>query len=356
MNRKAAFILLFAINISFAQETLDKVAFRKCRKEFSKKICLSDDDKDGQLFYLDQCPTDAGLLENNGCPYPDTDGDEVIDNDDACPTVAGSSENNGCPWPDTDGDGILDKDDACPTIPGIREKNGCSEKKCSKNYEIARKEADDYINFQKEINYKSLQKPVLEILKKIKFDSAVLLIINPNIFEGHGPSECPAFEFPETLNYTTESYIWNAEMLRNILIAIKQNIFPASNNSLFWGDNGFYKENDEEFGKLNREQITFINKLATFYDPKYGKIKYLKIKNKKLSKLPDNFNRIILEENGNIENKKFHPEITFVISTNTTIYNYTFKYIFETTSWSMIAEGSYKNENTTNNILKKAIK
>ena len=67
----------------------------------------------------------AGPVENNGCPWPDTDGDGVIDKDDACPTVAGPAENNGCPWPDTDGDGILDKDDACPTVPCLPEYNGC---------------------------------------------------------------------------------------------------------------------------------------------------------------------------------------------------------------------------------------
>jgi hypothetical protein len=31
----------------------------------------------------------------------------------------------GCPWPDTDGDGILDKDDRCPTVPGVVENDGC---------------------------------------------------------------------------------------------------------------------------------------------------------------------------------------------------------------------------------------
>jgi hypothetical protein len=38
-----------------------------------------------------------------GCP--DTDKDGIADKDDKCPTVAGPKE-NGCPWPDTDGDGV----------------------------------------------------------------------------------------------------------------------------------------------------------------------------------------------------------------------------------------------------------
>ena len=40
----------------------------------------------------------------NGCP--DSDGDGVGNNVDNCVDVAGPSENNGCPWPDTDGDSV----------------------------------------------------------------------------------------------------------------------------------------------------------------------------------------------------------------------------------------------------------
>ena len=34
-------------------------------------------------------------------------------------------ENNGCPWPDTDGDGVLDKDDKCIDTPGPADNDGC---------------------------------------------------------------------------------------------------------------------------------------------------------------------------------------------------------------------------------------
>lgn len=96
----------------------------------SKPLSIKKDkDQDGIPNKLDQCPEIAGPIENNGCPWPETDGDGVIDKDDACPTVAGPAENNGCPWPDTDGDGILDKDDACPTVPGLPEYNGCPKPK-----------------------------------------------------------------------------------------------------------------------------------------------------------------------------------------------------------------------------------
>jgi hypothetical protein len=32
-----------------------------------------------------------------------------------------TKENAGCPWPDTDGDGVLDKDDKCPEVKGTVE-------------------------------------------------------------------------------------------------------------------------------------------------------------------------------------------------------------------------------------------
>jgi len=51
--------------------------------------------------------------------------DVIADKDDNCPDVAGPAENNGCPWPDADGDGVLDKDDNCPNIAGPASNNGC---------------------------------------------------------------------------------------------------------------------------------------------------------------------------------------------------------------------------------------
>ena len=124
MKKMIFFPLLFGAYYH-AQNIEDQSAFEKCRKEFNKKICLSDEDQDGILFYLDQCPKEAGTIENKGCPWPDKDKDGVFDKDDKCPELSGPIENNGCPWPDTDGDGILDKDDECPTVKGVQDNNGC---------------------------------------------------------------------------------------------------------------------------------------------------------------------------------------------------------------------------------------
>ena len=86
-----------------------------------------DKDSDGVLDKDDKCPSEAGPAANNGCPWEDKDKDGVLDKDDKCPAVAGPAENAGCPWPDTDGDGVLDKDDKCPKVKGTLANNGCPE-------------------------------------------------------------------------------------------------------------------------------------------------------------------------------------------------------------------------------------
>jgi outer membrane protein OmpA-like peptidoglycan-associated protein len=84
-----------------------------------------DKDDDGIIDKLDDCPKEAGPIENNGCPWGDKDGDSILDNVDACPELAGPEENNGCPWGDKDEDAVLDNVDACPEVAGVIENNGC---------------------------------------------------------------------------------------------------------------------------------------------------------------------------------------------------------------------------------------
>lgn len=162
MKRKVSLILFFVLSYFHAQEILDKDAFKKCKKEFSKKICLSDEDKDGILFYLDQCPKEIGAAENKGCPWPDSDGDGIFDKDDICPTISGPIENNGCPWADTDGDGILDKDDACPTVPGVVEANGCPQADCKKFYEEGKIRLKKFQDEAKSVDYEKLIDLILD--------------------------------------------------------------------------------------------------------------------------------------------------------------------------------------------------
>ncbi len=60
-------------------------------------IAFKDTDGDGISDEADQCPTEPGTPEFNGCPVPDTDGDGLIDTEDKCPTEYGPKSNGGCP-------------------------------------------------------------------------------------------------------------------------------------------------------------------------------------------------------------------------------------------------------------------
>ena len=82
---------------------------------------VKDSDGDGIPDEEDKCPNVAGLATFDGCP--DTDGDGIMDKEDDCPNIAGEDAFKGCP--DTDGDGIRDKDDRCPEVAGIAEMQGC---------------------------------------------------------------------------------------------------------------------------------------------------------------------------------------------------------------------------------------
>jgi outer membrane protein OmpA-like peptidoglycan-associated protein len=85
----------------------------------------ADTDGDGIDDTKDECPDAAGTAANNGCP--DSDNDGLVDKADDCPNEAGPAANNGCPWPDTDGDGVFDKDDKCPELVGTVANSGCPE-------------------------------------------------------------------------------------------------------------------------------------------------------------------------------------------------------------------------------------
>ncbi|GAA4883915.1 DUF5723 family protein [Flaviramulus aquimarinus] len=84
-----------------------------------------DKDDDGVIDKLDDCPKEAGPIENNGCPWGDKDQDTVLDNEDECPEIAGPKENKGCPWGDKDGDSVLDNVDECPEVIGEADNKGC---------------------------------------------------------------------------------------------------------------------------------------------------------------------------------------------------------------------------------------
>jgi len=83
-----------------------------------------DKDGDGIIDKNDDCPDVAGLAKFNGCP--DTDEDGVPDPKDKCPNTPKGCpvDENGCPL-DSDGDGVIDCQDRCPTEAGSVDNEGC---------------------------------------------------------------------------------------------------------------------------------------------------------------------------------------------------------------------------------------
>jgi outer membrane protein OmpA-like peptidoglycan-associated protein len=83
----------------------------------------------------DECPTEPGNGNPNGCPTKDKDGDGIVDAKDKCPdqpeTVNNFEDEDGCPdtVPDTDGDGLDDQHDKCPNEPedkdNFQDDDGC---------------------------------------------------------------------------------------------------------------------------------------------------------------------------------------------------------------------------------------
>jgi outer membrane protein OmpA-like peptidoglycan-associated protein len=96
-----------------------------------------DEDGDGIPDRKDRCLKDPenfnGVIDEDGCPEPDTDGDTIVDPVDACPTAAedmdGFQDEDGCPDLDNDGDGIPDNKDQCPNESedkdGFEDSDGC---------------------------------------------------------------------------------------------------------------------------------------------------------------------------------------------------------------------------------------
>jgi hypothetical protein len=96
-----------------------------------------DDDRDGILNFLDQCPTEPedkdGYEDGDGCPDKDNDLDSIPDAADKCPMQAedadGFEDTDGCPDLDNDKDGLADTADQCPmkaeTRNNYKDEDGC---------------------------------------------------------------------------------------------------------------------------------------------------------------------------------------------------------------------------------------
>ncbi len=100
-------------------------------------ITTKDSDSDGVIDSEDDCPNQAGIRQNNGCP------EEIIEQE----IITESTETNGYEEdialeneetetnlePDSDNDGVSDKLDKCPDLFGIPANGGCPEKEVNEN-------------------------------------------------------------------------------------------------------------------------------------------------------------------------------------------------------------------------------
>lgn len=175
-----------------AQDIKGKEAFNKCRKEFTRKTCLSDEDKDGILFYLDLCPKESGPVENNGCPWPDSDDDGVVDKDDECPYHIGLPEYKGCPEP---------------------YRFDCEKKRKEDSLEMA-KLRRDYQDIDKA--YNQLSRTLPDQIKKYNFKNIqfhiTLIDWGPGCHYGDGCSR--SWEYDQA-NYLRGKF-WNKTALENL--------------------------------------------------------------------------------------------------------------------------------------------
>lgn len=307
MKTNFSFILLFALLFINAQQISDKEALKKCRKEFNKKTCLSDTDGDSVLHYLDQCPNDAGLLENNGCPWPDSDGDDLIDKDDACPTFAGPFENNGCPWPDTDGDGILDKDDACPTVVGLAEYNGCPKPNLPPPYRYTQKELDSvksvFLNKTESLNYNKLADIIFSKLSEKDFKSKIITLQIASYHQMAGCGLDRSDYSPQNLqvNLASEKF-WNERNFRKFVNKFPNKIiFPYSENEAI---NKKMQSVKNIFAKREGEN-TLYNSKNNFVGLNTHKIDFYDNFNINIIYLDDDLILVRINENSNLTSYSF---------------------------------------------------
>ena len=93
-NLTAGAVISFWCNAGTSQQTRSNVV----RFTVTPPV-VADTDGDGLPDSRDECPREAGPVDNRGCPAPqpvDSDGDGLPDDVDACPAVFGPANLNGC--------------------------------------------------------------------------------------------------------------------------------------------------------------------------------------------------------------------------------------------------------------------
>ena len=163
---------------------------------------------------------------------------------DKCPDELGDPQNEGCPWPDTDGDTITDNIDSCPDQPGTSENSGCPE--LSSEIVTTINELSTQINFAAS-SHRIQGKSVKEALIEIK----ILLDDNPDgnlIIEGHTSSDG---EEDDNLELSKR----RADAVRDYLISVGVN--PDRLKTEGYGEERPLSDNDTMEGRLTNRRVQF---------------------------------------------------------------------------------------------------
>ena len=205
-----------------------------------------DSDGDGTPDLRDDCPADAGPMQNNGCPVRDADGDTVPDGLDACPTVAGPVQYKGCPPPDRDKDGVIDDLDNCDDQPGPASNNGCPELK----YVVINKETKR-IELKQMIHFATGKAIILADSFAIIDEIAGILAKNPTMevrIEGHTDADGAA-----TLNLNLSKA--RADSVKNYLV--RSGVKAQRLRAVGLGETSPIAENRTPEGKSLNRRVEF---------------------------------------------------------------------------------------------------
>lgn len=212
---------------------------------FAYRFGNTDDDNDGVVNRVDQCPEIPGKIHLNGCPDSDEDG--IRDSEDKCVDMPGVAAFEGCP--DSDGDGIEDALDACIEEPGIPENDGCPEEKIVEDpisddqWEVFEIKLIFFETDKASLTYESLL-TLNEITEVLRAHPSFKLKI-----KGHTDSSA-------TDAYNQELSERRALTAKNYLII--KNIDPSRLETIGFGEAEPARSNDSEQGKAYNRRVEFI--------------------------------------------------------------------------------------------------
>lgn len=178
----------------------------------------------------------------------DNDNDGVVNPLDQCPEVPGILAFNGCP--DSDNDGIPDSEDLCPEVWGIEEFKGCPEEVDEKQ---GPRDPSSWDVYEIKIIFFDTDKATLKYESLLTLNEVARILNNNPSFhlkiEGHTDSSASD-------NYNQELSEQRALAAKNYLIT--KNIDSSRLETIGFGEADPARSNDSEQGKASNRRVEFI--------------------------------------------------------------------------------------------------